>query len=130
MEHLATHSSEATPKRSFWQRHKVLTLILGAIIASLVLVSVSYSLYQIDGTAQLDLSRPGYEGVSTRLDKNVTSFEGYSAQGPIDRAALEEFDTLFTTQVEQVSETKIFSSDPLSPEELGIQDPALTPVYE
>lgn len=105
-------------------RHKIPVLLVLVIAVALTLVGVSMTLYSIDGTAQLDLSRPGYRGVATRIDQEVRTFEEYPASGPIDEAALDEFEALFNKQVDRVTGVDAFSGDPLDPEALRLDEDA------
>lgn len=107
---------------SKWSQHRIVILVAITIVISLVLVVVGMVLYNVSGTAQLDLSRPGYEGVSTHIDEDVQSFREYSAAGPIDADSLDEFRQLFTTQAENAKAIEPFSGDPMAPNALGIDE--------
>ena len=106
---------------SRWSRHRMAILICVTVIISLILVSVSITMYNLNGTAQLDLSRPGYEGVNTRLDEEVAQFQEYATSGEITSESLEEFRTLFSSQAANAQEIDSFSTDPLNPVSLGIE---------
>lgn len=97
----------------FWSQHRFFLLIAGAILIALFLVSIALSLYHSDGAAQLDLSRPGYQSVRDKVEKN-TSSEAFSATGPLDEASLDEFRAKYQKQADRVKQTEGFSPEALS----------------
>jgi hypothetical protein len=74
-------------------RHRFPFAIGGVIGIALLMTAVSLSLYVTSGTARLDLSRPGYESVRKNIQQS--SGESFNPDGPVDKAALDEFDKLF-----------------------------------
>lgn len=103
---------------SYFAKHKYLVLIALTIVISLILVGFSLFMYQISGTAQLDLSRPGYQSPEAQSQTEETRFEDYSASGDINLTTIEEFRTLYNKQAESATALDAFSGDPLSPEAL------------
>lgn len=103
-----------------------LTMLLGAtVVIAIVFSGIGLWLYNASGTAQLDLSRPGYEGVGQELerDKKTQPVQTeYSATGPIDDAALKEFNELYTKQLDSMKKVDAFGGDPMSLDGLGISE--------
>ena len=107
---------------TFWAAHRFLVLIIGTIIISIVLVSVSVVLYNVSGSAQLDLSRPGYKSVSDKVDRNDTVTE-YSAFGPVNKTTINEFTGIYDKQAQKAKAVDAFNGDPLNPDVLESGDP-------
>lgn len=98
------------------QAHKFLTMVALVIGVSLFLVYVALSLYQSSGTLQLDLSRPGYDSARQEAVKDTEVFKGFSADGKIDKEALNEFDKLYRQKAAEglIIDVADFSGDALS----------------
>jgi hypothetical protein len=109
---------------SFWDKHRFLLLIALTVSIALVLVGISMALYASSGTAQLDLSRPGYRSVSSQAVNTDSDFENYATFGQVDKAALTEFNTLYQKQAVKAKAVDAFSGDPLDPDILEISAPA------
>lgn len=107
---------------TFWATHRFLLLIVATLVVSIILVSVSIVLYNVSGSAQLDLSRPGYKSVSDKVDRDNSVTE-YSAFGPVNKATLKEFTTIFDKQAQKAKAVDAFNGDPLNPEVLEFGDP-------
>lgn len=103
-------------------KHRLLVLIVATIIITLIFTAVGLMLYNRSGSAQLDLSRPGYRGVDEIVEKNKTKFIEYPASGDINDATLKQFDELYKTHLKSVKTVDAFDGDPLTPEALGIDD--------
>jgi hypothetical protein len=106
-----------------WERHRFIVMIAGSIVISLALVSVALALYSSSGAAQLDLSRPGYVSVREKVTQ-TGQFEGFSASGPVDAAALEQFRKLYDEQAKAATSIDSFGGDILSDQALSIDSPA------
>lgn len=118
-------SVEFTP--SYWSQHKFLVLIGGAIICSLVMVSVALGLYASSGAAQLDLSRPGYQAVRSQTDK-ADKYESFSSTGSINQTALDDFKKLYDKQSKDALSVDAFGGTPLDDSSLGLDSPAIDQV--
>lgn len=95
--------------------HPFFVMILIVIGISLFLVYVALSLYASSGTLQLDLSRPGYDSAREEAVKGSEVFKGFSADGPINAASLDEFEELYKQKAaEALIDIDAFSGDPLS----------------
>lgn len=100
--------------------HKFITLIIASISVSLFLVFAAMALYKSSGAQQLDLSRPGYEEVRTKAQKDETETVSYSASGTLDKAALKEFDEKYNSLLNKAKQQDTFSSDLLNIKSLQI----------
>ncbi len=109
---------------SFWQQHRFLLLIASAIVIAAILVSISLLIYKISGAAQLDLSRPGYIGVSSQTVNNDQVVD-YPVIGPVDKKSVNQFKQLYDQQTQSISSVDAFGGDPLNPDTLEFnQQPA------
>jgi len=119
--------SEQTPvsrdeQLTFWEEHRFIMLIAGTIIISLILVSVSIYIYKVSGSAQLDLSRPGYKSVSDKVDRTDPVTE-YSAFGSVTKSTVNDFTELYDKRAEKAKAVDAFNGDPLNPEVLEFSEP-------
>lgn len=101
-------------------KNRFIVLITGTIILALFLVSISLALYGSSGTAQVDLSRPGYSGVRDQAKEDTQEEKSFSSSGPIDKASLEEFERLYTETSKSATSVKAFDGNVLSDEALHI----------
>ncbi|MEO7905223.1 MAG: hypothetical protein ABIR91_05540 [Candidatus Saccharimonadales bacterium] len=111
---------EAT-KMSTWAQHRFLVLVGITIVVSLVLVVVAMILYNSSGTAQLDLSRPGYVSVREQVESS-SNFKSFSPTGAVDQTALNEFRELYTTQAEQAVAIDSFGGEVMGDKALSLDD--------
>lgn len=100
--------------------HKLLLMIFGSIVISLVLVMVSLALYYSTGASQLDLSRPGYSKLRDQV-KNNDGYKGFSASGPINEKTLKQFDDMYTEQFNELKAIDVFTNDVLSLKSLQLE---------
>jgi hypothetical protein len=110
----------STPKP--WYRRELFIFIAGSIIVAFFLVVISMELYTSSGASLLDLSRPGYKSVQSKVD-DADSFEAFSSDGVVTKATLDQFQQLYAKQVKSVSNSLDYDSTPLSDQALGIEDP-------
>lgn len=127
MEHPEEHHAKPQhellePVVGRFAKHRFVILIGGSVVIALLLVAVSLQLYSSSGTAQLDLSRPGYKSVRDQI-RPEDAFDGFSASGPIDDAALKNFKELYDKRAKDAS-ADAFGSDVLGEQTLGIDAPA------
>jgi hypothetical protein len=102
---------------SFWDQHRFMLLIAGTIVVAIILVIISVVIYNVSGSAQLDLSRPGLQTVSDKVDKE-DPIDEYSASGPVNKTTVDEFTKLYDTQAAKAKAVDAFNGDPLNPEVL------------
>ncbi|HEY8886774.1 MAG TPA: hypothetical protein VIM31_04755 [Candidatus Microsaccharimonas sp.] len=107
---------------SFWNEHRFLILIIGTLVISIVLVCVSIAIYKFSGSAQLDLSRPGYQSVSNKVDR-TDPVTDYSAFGPVNKDTVNDFTKIYDTQAAKAKAVDAFNGDPLNPDVLEFGDP-------
>lgn len=108
--------------RSRVAEYRLLILVAGAIVISLMLVGIGIAMYANSPAAQLDLSRPGYKSVQTQA-KQYTDFKEFPANGPIDEAALDDFKKLYEKQARDASGFDAFGSSALTDQSLHIDAP-------
>jgi hypothetical protein len=108
---------------SGWRQHKFLLLVGMTIVTSMILVGVAMGMYASSGAAQLDLSRPNYQNVREKAnrDERLTAFP---ATGKMTKESLEQFRELYQPQSKRIVDFESFGGDPLSDQALGIDAPA------
>ena len=82
-----------------------LFFILGSIFIASILVVISMALYQMSGTAQLDLSRPGYDAVRAKVQQKE-KFDGFRAEGPLTLEDMADFEKMYTKKSEEIKQDK------------------------
>lgn len=115
---------DPTEELSYWDKHRFMLLIAGTIVTALILVVVSVVIYNVSGSAQLDLSRPGYQSVSDQVDETAKNIEDYAAFGPVNSDTVKEFLDLYDVQAAKATAVDAFNGDPLNPEVLEFGDAA------
>ncbi len=113
----ALKTVEADEVLTFWGKHRFMLLVTVTIVVAIILVSISLFIYNVSGSAQLDLSRPGYQAVSDKVDK-TDPIQEYSGSGPINKTTVDEFTELYDTQAAKAKAVDAFNGDPLNPEVL------------
>jgi len=108
---------------TFWGQHRFMLLIFGTIIISIGFVAVSLVIYNVSGSAQLDLSRPGYQSVSNQVERD-DNIDEYSASGSVNTDAIDDFTKLYDAQAVKAKAVDAFNGDPLNPEILQFGDPS------
>jgi hypothetical protein len=119
-------SEEGQPEHSHqlpWYRQSIVLFVGASIVIAGILVIVSMALYDLSGAAQLDLSRPGYKSVQSKLDQ-TGSFESFQSNGKVNEQIIDEFQELFDKQTKSIDNTDAFSPSALDPQTLGIDAPA------
>lgn len=104
------------------KRHQLSVMITAAVTLSLVLTIFNVALYQASPVSDLDLSRPGYEPVRDRIEPNKPQ-KSFSAEGQINENVLNEFESLYKTQVENLNNSANYADPGLNDEHLGIGNP-------
>lgn len=106
---------------SFWARHRFFLLVIATIVISMILVVISLVVYNVSGSAQLDLSRPGYQSVSNQVNRE-DKIDGYSPIGPMNINAINDFIEQYDEQAAKAKSVDAFNGDPLNPETLEFTD--------
>jgi hypothetical protein len=109
-----------TDTLTFWDRHRFLLLIVATVVIAIGLVSISMSIYNSSGAAQLDLSRPGYRDVIKVTPPVTPDFEAFSSSGPVNAATTSQFKTLYDKQAANATTVDAYGGDPLDPDVLNI----------
>ena len=109
-------------KIPFWEEHRFLVLIIVTIVIAAILVCISIFIYKVSGSAQLDLSRPGYQSVSDKVDR-TDPVTDYSAFGPVNKDTVNDFTTIYDQQAAKAKAVDAFNGDPLNPDVLEFGDP-------
>lgn len=106
--------------RQWILNHRLPAFLIVAISLAFILVTISVNVYYATGAYQLDLSRPEYKSVRSKIDPDSKKKEVFGAQGDISEESLDQFLTLYKEEASRVLEAKAFSGDVLSDEQLGI----------
>lgn len=101
---------------------RFILLIVSSIVVALVLVIVSVAMYFSSGTAQLDLSRPGYQSVRDQTNAD-DPYKGFPASGTVDDNALGEFGSLYKDRSGKATSVDAFNNEVMSDAALGINNP-------
>ncbi len=104
-----------------WYKQRLLVLVVGSIVLALVLVMVAMALYASSGSAQLDISRPGYKSVQDQVQPST--FESFPASGEVDSDTIDEFLELYDRETMRVDSEGVFETSALEDEALGIDAP-------
>lgn len=102
---------------TYWDQHRFMLLIAVTIVVAIILVVISMVIYNVSGSAQLDLSRPGYNSVSNQVNRTDT-IDSYNASGPVNKTTIDEFTKLYDAQAAKAKAVDAFNGDPLNPEVL------------
>lgn len=93
--------------------------LVGAILLALVLTAVSVTWYSLDGTAILDLSRPGYEQERSAVRTTETQ-KTYDTTGPITVDAVNSFLTEYDVRVNEINSYGDFGDDTLEDSDIQL----------
>lgn len=111
-----------TGTRSFIGKHSFLIFITISITISAVVVYASMQMYNRSGAAQLDLSRPGYVSVRSKVDASDGELQAYPANGQFNKNVIDNFKSLFIKQAQKIKAIDAFGGSPLDDAALGISD--------
>jgi hypothetical protein len=121
-EELAAESKQL----GWWQQHRFILLIIITIFISLFLVGVALAMYASSGTAQLDLSRPGYTSVRDQAVRSDT-LTSFPSDGAINKDALDQFRKLYDQQAKKVTSVDSFGGSVMNDQALSLDAPANDP---
>ena len=105
-----------------WYRADLVVFIVGSVCVAAGLVLVSMALYNSSGAAQLDLSRPGYKAVQGEVEQTNT-FKDFPATGSVNSKTIDDFQKLYSKQVQQVTANSAYDPSVLDDQALGIDAP-------
>lgn len=101
--------------------YKLLAMLGGAILISCTMVFVAMQLYNSSGTAQLDLSRPEYSSVRTKIN-NRDRTKTFYVRGDIGKKDLDKFDKTYSKTLKSIESYKdAFAIEKMGDPELGIK---------
>jgi hypothetical protein len=122
-EQQTAESSRSRKIKEFAMKHQLTALLTITILIAIICSSIGLMLYNTSGTAQIDLSRPDYVGITkSASDKGDTiEYIDYPASGPINNDSLREFNTLYKVQMNNIT-SDAFGGDPLALDSLKIND--------
>jgi hypothetical protein len=94
-------------------------MIAGAVILTIILTSISITIYISSGAINIDLSRPGYESVreETTIEESEPPFD---ATGPIDKTVADDLNRRLEKIQAHLLEMNSFSGETLSDEALDL----------
>lgn len=98
---------------------KLPVALTGAIILALVLTVISVAWYSLDGTAMLDLSRPGYEQERSAVRTTETQ-KTYDTTGPITVDAVNSFLAEYDDRVNEINSYGDFGDDTLEDSDIQL----------
>jgi len=100
--------------------HKLPAFIAGSVLLAAILVTVSMFIYYASGASRLDLSRPEYKSMRSKIDQGKALDEGFAAQGEITKSTIDEFMKLYKAEAAKTTSSQNFAVDALSDVNLGI----------
>jgi hypothetical protein len=107
------------------KKHQFGLFIAGSLAVTAILLGVSLWMYNEFGTAQLDLSRPSLQEARDQAKrdaekaKNEAQTSGFSGEGEINTAVLNEFEKLYSEKLNKL-EGDFFGEGALSDETLNL----------
>ena len=107
------------------KKHQFGLFITGSLAVTAILLGVSFWMYNEFGTAQLDLSRPSLQEARDQANrdaekaKNEAQTSGFSGEGEINTAVLNEFKKLYSEKLNKL-EGDFFGEGALSDETLNL----------
>ncbi len=123
-EHVKSSGTKLTDDTlTFWAKHRLSLLLILTVLIALLMTTISVIIYNTSGAAQLDLSRPGYQSVSDKVEV-TDNIDTYSASGPVNKDSINEFMKLYDEQASKAKKVDAFNGDPLNPEVLEFGTPA------
>jgi len=107
-------------------KNRFVVMLASSIAVALLLVTIAMILYTTSGTAQLDLSRPGYTDVRDKINSDL-GLSTFPSTGEINKEAIASFEKLYDETAKQATSINAFEDGVLSDEALRINDnPAAT----
>ncbi len=110
--------AETSGLTPFYGDHRFLVFIISAIIISIMLVCISIAMYYQSGASQLDLSRPGYKEVRSKVVAKDETFLDFPLTGEITKKVIDDFLIVYDKQAAKAQSIDAFGSDPLNPNAL------------
>jgi hypothetical protein len=102
-------------------RYQFAAMIVAAVLLTALMTTISIGVYVSSGAINIDLSRPGYEKIRAETSSEVSESQ-FLSSGPIDRAAVDDFNARLEALQTELSSMNNFSNDVISDEALGIAE--------
>lgn len=100
-------------------RHRITYAVAAALVISMIMTAVSMALYVSSGASRLDLSRPGYEGVRSEVQRG-TDEESFSASGSMNTSVANDFQKRFSKHRDTLQRLDTYGTNALEDTELQI----------
>lgn len=107
--------------------HQTLSGLVVVIMITVIMTSISMTLYVYSGASGLDLSRPAFEKARKRVqtdNENAKSGSDFSPSGELKAKDIDEFTTLFNGQKDRLDKMGRYDEVVLSDEYLGLVESA------
>jgi hypothetical protein len=104
------------------RRHKLPVALVLAILAALLLTTISVSMYYVAGFYRYDLSRPGYEKERTEIAKPSPQKE-YDTTSPVTKTTIDEFLSEFDSRQKDLNAYGDYRDQSLADEDLLLTAP-------
>jgi hypothetical protein len=108
-------------------QYKLAFAIGSAIVASLILTAFSVLLYNVTGSAKLDLSRPGYESVRQKVSRTSAQPNNFQSTGPLNNKVISSYLKEYDKQSTRLSSYDAFNPSLLDDSQLGLSDTLVAP---
>lgn len=95
-------------------------LIIGVIFISIVMVTISFTLYRTSGVAQIDMSQSRYQALRNKATTDDET-QVFAASGAVDGATVRDFLSQYDALTGKVTPVKDFGNDALSDRSLGLE---------
>ncbi|MDR0591072.1 MAG: hypothetical protein LBG75_00675 [Candidatus Nomurabacteria bacterium] len=95
-------------------------LTVSALLVTMLVLGMALLLYKVSGTAQLDLSRPGYESARDKSE-SVTS-DDFSPTGSLSDSVVSEFNNMYSARAQKIKNINAFGPEALSNDAFGIAE--------
>ena len=103
--------------RRYLNHNRFIVTVAGAIVVSLLLVTVSIAIYVRDGAILLDLSRPSYAPVREKIKKGDIT-PAFSSNGKLDLDIVKDFRTQLKQQTSEINKLGSFDGAAINDEAL------------
>lgn len=107
-------------------RHQFACFISLCILLAMVMTTISLDLYRKSGAIKLDMSRPGYEKVRSKVEKSRDD-QPFENSGTLNKAAITDFDQRMSKHRKELKNLGNYDNANISDESLGLSSSLATP---
>ena len=107
-------------------RHQFACFISLCILLAVVMTTISLDLYRKSGAIKLDMSRPGYEKVRSKVEKSRDD-QPFESSGVLNKAAITDFDQRMSKHRKELKGLGNYDNANISDESLGLSSSPVTP---